>query len=155
MTPAFYDGDGTWRVRFNPAEAGKWSYHTVSRPCDPALNQEGSFDVTAPPGRGFLRTVPGESWGFCYESGERVLIWGDTTYNLFGMAHCGADTESFIRRRASQGFNVLRVRVPVSPYHPPAGYSDPAIAVPLVETELGISVSTSTRIRQQRSGRCS
>lgn len=40
------------------------------------------------------------------------------------MAHCGVDVEAFMRRRAEQGFNLLRVRVPVSPFHPPEGYSD-------------------------------
>ncbi|HEV2072388.1 MAG TPA: DUF4038 domain-containing protein, partial [Thermomicrobiales bacterium] len=45
-------------------------------------------------------------------------------YNLFGMAYCGADVSSFLRRRAEQGFNLLRVRLPVSPFHPPDGYSE-------------------------------
>ena len=44
-------------------------------------------------------------------------------YNLFGFAHEGADVEPFLRRRAAQGFNLLRVRVPVSPFHPPDGYN--------------------------------
>ena len=122
--PVFYDGDNTWRFRFNPAEPGQWRYRTVSRPTDPDLDADGDFDVTANVSRGFLQATPGQAWGFRYESGEPVLIWGDTTYNIFGMAYCGADVASFLKRRASQGFNLLRVRVPISPFHPPAGYSD-------------------------------
>lgn len=121
--PAFYDGDDTWRVRFNPGEVGRWTYQTASRPADPSWLRQGSFDVLTAEGRGFLRATPGEAWGFHYESGEPALILGDTVYNLFGMAHCGADVSSFLQRRAEQGFNLLRVRLPVSPFHPPDGYN--------------------------------
>lgn len=123
VMPAFYDGEGTWRVRFSPNAVGEWDFHLVSRPADPDLTAEGSFGVVPSLARGYLRATPGQAWGFRYESGEPVMIMGDTTYNLFGMAHCGADVEGFMRRRAAQGINLLRVRVPVSPFHPPEGYS--------------------------------
>ena len=32
--------------------------------------------------------------------------------------------EAVLRRRAAQGFNLVRARVPVSPFHPPDGDSD-------------------------------
>lgn len=123
--PAFYAGDGTWRVRVNPGEAGAWQGRVISRPTNPDLDQAFHFDVSpaAAPPRGFLRSTPGKAWGFHYESGEPVFIFGDTVYNLFGMAHCDFDVASFIMRRADQGFNLLRVRLPVSPFHPPEGYS--------------------------------
>ncbi len=140
--PGFYDGEQTWRVRFNPAEAGRWRYHILARPADPALTASGEFDV-APrqgheqlggqtdgqeqgqaDGQGFLRATPGQAWGFQHESGQPVFILGDTVYNLFGMAHCGADVEPLLRRRATQGFNLIRARVPVSPINvPPDGLS--------------------------------
>ena len=122
--PAFYDGDGTWRVRFNPGEVGRWSYRTVSRPANPDLERDGAFEVTARETRGFLRATPGEAWGFAYENGEPFFAFGDTVYHLFGMAYCGIDVAPFLRRRAEQGFNLLRVRLPVSPFHPPDGYND-------------------------------
>jgi hypothetical protein len=121
--PAFYDGENTWRVRFNPDEAGMWRYRTVSRPINAALDAQGAFQVTERETDGFLQSTPGQAFGFHYESGKPLFIVGDTTYNLFGIAHCGADVESFMARRAAQGFNLLRVRVPVSPFHPPDGYS--------------------------------
>jgi hypothetical protein len=126
--PGFYDGihgDGanTWCVRFNPGDPGRWTYRTVSRPTDPDLDQEGTFEVVAAEDRGSLKATPGRAWGFQYESGEAVFLLGDTTYNLFGMAHCGGDVEGFLRRRAEQGFNLFRVRAQVSPFHPPEGYS--------------------------------
>jgi hypothetical protein len=121
--PGFYDGEGTWRIRFSPDKAGTWAYRFVSRPADPELAQEGTFEATPNDGRGFLRATPGQAWGFQYESGEPAFLLGDTTYNLFGMAYCGGDVEAFLRRRAEQGFNVFRVRCQVSPFHPPEGYS--------------------------------
>ena len=123
--PAFYDGDGTWRVRFRPAQPGPWHCSTWSWPHDPDLAQAVSFEVAAGAldPRGYLISTPERAWGFQYESGEPAFILGDTTYNLFGMAHCGYDVDSFLDRRARQGFNLLRVRVPVSPFHPPEGYS--------------------------------
>ncbi|HYH12481.1 MAG TPA: DUF4038 domain-containing protein [Thermomicrobiales bacterium] len=122
--PGFHDGDGTWRVRFSPGEIGRWTYKTAATPEDPGLTTDGKFEATAREARGFLRSTPGEAWGFAFENGDPAFIFGDTTYNLFGMAHCGIDVQSFLRRRAEQGFNLLRVRLPVSPFHPPKGYSD-------------------------------
>jgi hypothetical protein len=122
--PGFYDGEGTWRIRFCPAEEGTWAFRTLSRPHSPDLEQRGSVHVTPSDRLGTLRVTPGQGWGFQDERGAPVFILGDTVYNLFGMAHCGGDVEGFMERRARQGFNLLRVRVPVSPFHPPEGYSD-------------------------------
>ena len=121
--PAFYDGSQTWKVRFNPGVPGTWSYHLEATPPDPELEQAGQFEVRPAGGRGFLRATPASPWGFQYESGETTFLLGDTVYNLFGMAFCGGDAAGFLRRRADQGFNLLRVRLPVSPFHPPEGHS--------------------------------
>jgi hypothetical protein len=121
--PGFFDGDQTWRVRFNPNEPGRWRYHTAARPANPDLDTSGELEVTPQETRGFLRATPGQAWGFHYESGEPALILGDTVYNLFGMAHCDYPVDQFLERRASQGFNLFRIRGPVSPFHPPHGYS--------------------------------
>ena len=134
--PGFYDGEDTWvaegdqaparlwRVRFNPNKVGRWKFHIFSCPADADLTQEGGFEVISREARGFLKATPSRAWGFHYESGEPALFLGDTVYNLFGMAHCGGQVASFLERRAKQGFNLLRVRLPVSPFHPPDGYSD-------------------------------
>src|SRR5690606_27744371 len=121
--PGFCDGENTWRIRFNANEAWRWRYQTFSRPANPELTGEGEFEVPPGESRGFLRATPGRTWGFHYESGEPVFILGDTTYCLFGMARCGADVVRFMERRAAQGFNRLRIRVPVSPFPPPDGYN--------------------------------
>jgi hypothetical protein len=122
--PGFYDGACAWRFRFCPREVGRWRLRTVAAPEAASLEEEAVIEVTPGEGRGTLRATPGEGWGLAHESGEPVFVFGDTTYNLFGMAHCGGDVAAFLARRAEQGFNLLRVRLPVSPYHPPRGYSD-------------------------------
>jgi hypothetical protein len=121
--PGFYDGDIVWRVRFNPNEPGAWTYRISSRSADPELAEEGSFEVTPRETRGFLKATPGQVWGFEYEDGTPAFLFGDTVYNLFGMAYCGIDVVPFLERRARQGFNLLRVRLPVSLFHPPDGYN--------------------------------
>jgi len=121
--PAFYDGDDTWRVRFRPDQPGTWTYRIASWPVHEGLTQEGSLKGTPHAARGALKATPKQGWGFAYESGEPVFLLGDTVYNLFGMAHCGGNVASYLERRASQGFNVFRVRLPVSPFHPPDAYS--------------------------------
>lgn len=124
---AFHDGDATWRVRFNPRVPGRWTWRLNSIPANPDFDRQGEFDVSPADAPGFLRSTPGEGWGFSRESGEPVFILGDTTYHLFGMAHDserGArEVRAFMERRAEQGFNLLRVRVPVSSFHPPDGYN--------------------------------
>ncbi len=124
MMPAYYDGTDTWQVRYCPGEVGSWRASAVVTPVGIALPADSAFEVTQRPAHGTLAATPGRAWGFHTTSGDPVLILGDTVYNLFGMAHCGGDVDGFLRRRAEQGFNLLRVRVPVSPFHPPRGWSD-------------------------------
>ncbi|MFH1084965.1 MAG: DUF5060 domain-containing protein, partial [Chloroflexota bacterium] len=120
--PGFYAGDDCWKVRFRPDEPGAWHYRIAASPADAGLSAEGSFRIEPAATRGSLRATPGRAWGFAYANGEPAFLLGDTTYNLFGMAHCGANVDGFLERRARQGINLLRVRVPVSPFHPPRGY---------------------------------
>ena len=124
LQPAFYDGGGIWKVRFNPGEIGDWRYELRSRPRNDELTAEGTFTVTDRPARGFLKATPRDAWGFRYEAGDPVLLLGDTVYDLFGMAYNGGDIESFLRRRVAQGFNLFRTRVSVSRFHPPAGHCE-------------------------------
>ena len=119
VMPAFYDGGGTWKLRFNPGEAGAWTARLQSRPVNDDLSGDFAFEVADGDGRGFLAATPGRAWGFHFENGEPVFIMGDTTYDLFGMAYCGGDVEGFLARRRRQGFNLLRTRLTSSYFHPP------------------------------------
>ncbi|MCC5973085.1 MAG: DUF4038 domain-containing protein [Rubellimicrobium sp.] len=122
--PAFFDGDGTWRVRFNPGEAGRWTARLRARPHDSDLSGDWSFTVAERSTPGFLTATPGRNWGFTYEDGTPVFLSGDTTYDLFGMDYCGGDVAGFLKRRKEQGFTHFRTRLHVSPFHPPEGHSD-------------------------------
>ncbi|MGW5329706.1 apiosidase-like domain-containing protein [Streptomyces sp. NPDC004014] len=120
----FFDGR-CFRVRFSPDEAGAWQVRVMSRPYDEGLELDARFEaVDAGVGRGPARAVPGTGWGWVDGDGAPLFVLGDTAYHLFGMAHCGADVVPYLARRRAQGFDLLRVRVPVSPFHPPRGYSD-------------------------------
>jgi hypothetical protein len=119
--PAFYDGDGTWKVRFNPRKVGRWTLRLTSRPHNPDFDQTATFEATPNEHRGSLVATPGTAWGYTYENGEPFFAFGDTVYDLFGMDYCGGDVAGFIQRRVSQGFNLFRTRLHVSYFHPPAG----------------------------------
>lgn len=122
--PGFHDGGEIWRVRFSPGEAGTWRWRITSRPHEASLAGEGTLAVSERACRGYLRATPDQAWGFSWENGEPAFLMGDTVYHLFGMAHCGGDVEGFLQRRKSQGVNLLRIRVPVTRFHHPEGYSD-------------------------------
>lgn len=118
--PGFYDGDGTWRVRFSPHMAGEWRYRIGSAPADHELAAEGSLTVApSEAGRGFLRATPDKAWGFSYESGEPMLLLGDTVYNLFAETFFDRDISGLLDRRKRQGFNLLRTSLLPQPLCPP------------------------------------
>ena len=127
MIEVFYDGEATWRVRFNPGMPGPWTWTLDSVPPNPDFDRHGELEVEPADVRGFLRSTPDEGWGFTHGSGEPVFMLGDTVYHLFGMAHDSEEgareARAFMERRAEQGFNLLRVRLPVSSFHPPDGYN--------------------------------
>lgn len=122
VMPLFYDGDGIFRLRFNPGEAGTYRVQLSSRPPDPDFSGSFSFAVGDGEARGFLKATPGEAWGFHFENGEAVFISGDTTYDLFAMHYCGGDAAGFLRRRKAQGFNLFRTRLTTSRFHLPDGH---------------------------------
>jgi hypothetical protein len=119
--PGFYDGNGTWKVRFNPGEAGGWRFKIYARPANPELADAGQFTVEGNASPGFLKATPGDAWGFRFENGEPYLAIGDTVYDLFGMEYCGGDVAAFVKRRHEQGHNLFRVRLTSSEFHPPEG----------------------------------
>lgn len=120
--PLFYDGDGIFKLRFNPGEAGTYKVQLSSRPADPDFSKSFSFSVADSDARGFLVATPGDAWGFRFENGEPVFISGDTTYDLFAMEYCGGDATAFMRRRKAQGFNLFRTRLTTSRFHLPDGH---------------------------------
>jgi hypothetical protein len=116
----FYDGDNTWKIRFTPGVEGIWKYKTYSELSNDDFISDGELYVEKGNNseKGFLRAVPAQGWGLKFDSGEELLIIGDTMYNLFGIAHGENYITDILEKRKKQGFNLLRLRVPVSNFHP-------------------------------------
>jgi Protein of unknown function (DUF4038)/Domain of unknown function (DUF5060) len=121
--PGFYDGDGTWRVRFRPGRAGRWRCAISGYPSDKELEHDEEFVVPPSSTRGFLKSTPGQAWGFRYESGEPAFLLGDTVYNFFAERYLGRDIKPFLQRRSGQGFNLLRISLVPLAFCPPNIYA--------------------------------
>ena len=108
----FYDGDNVFRIRFNPAVQGTWSYTTSSS--DTGLNnQSGTFQCTAPnPGdHGFVRVNADYPSSFVYDDGTPYFMWGTTYYDTVQGALAGADWKTALDKVAGYGINKVRLHL--------------------------------------------
>jgi hypothetical protein len=104
----FYDGNGTYRIRFMPNAAGRWSYTTHSN--NPLLDgRRGAFECTpAQPGNHGLVRVR-NTFHFRYADGALYRPIGTTCY---AWIHQGdALEEQTLKTLASAPFNKLRMCV--------------------------------------------
>jgi len=111
--PAFYDGDGTWRVRFaSPAGRGTWRWTTSASVTDAGLHGvTGSIAITPADGEtafhqhGFWRMSPGGR-SLVHADGTPALLVADTAWGLPWRA-----TEDQVRiyaqDRQAKGFNAV------------------------------------------------
>jgi len=114
VMPAFWDGGGTWRVRFAPVELGEWNYITsCSNTEDAGLhNQSGSFTCVPYTGeleiyrRGFLKTEPGVRY-LMYADGTPFFYLGDTHWSM-PKEPFDAMFKTVVDARAAQGFTVYQ-----------------------------------------------
>jgi hypothetical protein len=76
----FYDGGGTYRIRFMPPQEGSWSFTTTSN-VSALSGRLGTFTATAPAGnnRGPVRVR--DQFHFQYENGTPYHHIGTTCYN--------------------------------------------------------------------------
>lgn len=104
--PGFYDGDGTYRVRFLPESQGHWRFETRSN--RPELNgKSGEFEVGPPsPGNhGMVRVR--NTFHFQYADGRSYFPVGTTCY---AWTHQGDTLEEQTLRTLEQApFNKLRM----------------------------------------------
>ncbi|MCQ6562307.1 S-layer homology domain-containing protein [Paenibacillus mendelii] len=121
--PAFWDGGGTWKVRFAPTMAGEWTVTTASnQPGDTGLNLSEPIAFTAVSYDGPLEIY---KRGFLNaEEGKRYLMYGDgTPFFYLGDTHWLMPDEDFessnvdgidsqfryaVDHRASQGYTVYQ-----------------------------------------------
>ena len=101
----FYDGGGTWRVRFSPDAEGEWTYEVRS---SLATNAKTAPFLCVPPGPGNHGPVTvRDTYHFGYADGSRYFPFGTTCY---GWAHQGdALEEQTLATLRSGPFNKLRM----------------------------------------------
>jgi hypothetical protein len=81
VVAGFFDGAGTYRLRFSPSETGRWTY--AVDPGELALRGDLTGELHCLPStrRGPIRpALPGHH--FAFASGERAFVLGNTAYNL-------------------------------------------------------------------------
>ena len=77
VVEGFWDGGGTWRVRFAPEAAGKWSYETSSN--DRQLDgKTGSFLCVPSKSHGHVGVDPRRPCHFVYSDGTPFYFFGDS-----------------------------------------------------------------------------
>lgn len=77
--PGFYDGDGTYRVRFLPMHQGTWTYETTS--ATPDLNgKTGTLTVTKPSANNHGPVGVRDTYHFAYADGTPYFQIGTTCY---------------------------------------------------------------------------
>ncbi|MGV3772046.1 MAG: DUF4038 domain-containing protein [Verrucomicrobiales bacterium] len=108
----FWDGGKTWRIRFSPAEIGKWTYETS---CSDNANKglhgvKGEFHCTAATGKNrFTKHGPvrvsNDGFFLLHEDGEPFFWMADTAWNGPLMS-TREDWNLYVRERARQKFTV-------------------------------------------------
>jgi hypothetical protein len=77
--PGFYDGDGTYRVRFMPENPGSWKYQTLASAAE--LNgKTGGFTVTPPASNNHGPVRVANTFHFAYADGTPYKQLGTTCY---------------------------------------------------------------------------
>jgi len=110
ITPLFWDGGDTWRLRFSPSQTGKWTWTTRSR--NTGLDgKSGSFLVIDGPRRGSIQPLTGFPHHFQRQDGSPFWFLGDTAWALFtdnrDERHDGPAVCRYLQARAQQGFNIV------------------------------------------------
>jgi len=111
---AFWDGGRSWKVRFSPEAAGRWSYRVVAPdPADRGLhNRNGRFRVGEYKGsnqlyrRGAPRLAPDRRY-FVHADGEPWFWLADTAWNG-ALLSTRAEWEKYLADRAARKFSVIQ-----------------------------------------------
>jgi hypothetical protein len=106
--PGFYDGDGTYRVRFMPDNEGEWSYRTTSKTA--TLDGRESTFVAGPTSAGNHGPVSVRNrFHFAYADGAPYFPFGTTCYAWTHQPL--AMQEETLATLAKTRFNKLRMGV--------------------------------------------
>lgn len=104
----FYDGAGTYRVRFMPTLPGAWHYSTASNV--PELNnQSGSFTAAKPTGNNHGPVRVANTYHFAYADGTPYKELGTTAYAWASAPDAVEDVT--LKTLADSPFNKIRMEV--------------------------------------------
>jgi hypothetical protein len=113
-TPAFWDGDSTWRIRFSPNEEGRWAYVTQCTDINNSGLHEpnGSFICSGPCGETrFERHGPiclSDNRHFLVHADGNPFLWlADTAWNG-PLRSTEEEWEFYLNVRKTQKFNVIQ-----------------------------------------------
>ena len=120
--PAFWDGEGIWKVRFAPTLTGIWEYTTF---CTDSTNsglnnKKGKIEVSAYDGnldiykRGFIKTLSGKR-NFVYNDNTPFFYLGDTHWGMprelidsSTVSGYKSHFKHIVDKRVEQGFTVYQ-----------------------------------------------
>lgn len=110
--PGFYDGDGSYRVRFMPETQGRWRYETKAN-CWDLTGKTGEFTATKPgPGNhGPVHVF--NTYHFAYADGKPFKQIGTTIYNWIDTPD--EVQEDTLRTLAASPFNKARMLITQQP----------------------------------------
>ena len=101
----FYDGEGTYRVRFMPPQRGRWHYFTESR-CPELNGKSGEFTVGAPGAKNHGPVFVTNTFHFAYADGRLFKQIGTTCYAWIHQNP--ALEEQTLKTLAAAPFNKIR-----------------------------------------------
>jgi hypothetical protein len=104
--PGFYDGDGTYRVRFSPDSPGRWSYETTSS-VKALAGLTGAFHCIAPVAGNHGPVGVAHQFHFQHADGTAYFPFGTTCYSYGFIEDSIAESTLDDMRRA--GFNKVRM----------------------------------------------
>lgn len=112
VIPGFYDGEGTWKVRFSPTAPGEWTYQT--RSTDPRLDGIRGKPIKCTPNRnplvhGGLLVDPAYPHHFVHQDGTRYFLAGDECDWLFALDFDLG--QRYLDGIAAHGFNHVVMQV--------------------------------------------
>ena len=104
--PGFYDGNGTYKIRFMPKKEGEWLYQTVSN-VNKMDKKKGSFICTSAMKDNHGPVSVKDTYYFAYADGTPHNSFGTTCY---GWVHQGDSLAEATIRTLSKGyFNKMRM----------------------------------------------
>jgi hypothetical protein len=106
--PGFYDGDGTYRIRFSPPSQGNWTYETNSNAAE-LSDSKGNFTCVPPTGNNHGPVKVVNTHYLQYADGTPYYAVGTTAYQWTSVKQSVQDQT--IETLANAPFNKIRMCV--------------------------------------------